>query len=87
MGTAGQQNGPDRRALLRAAVAVPAVGAAAVAFEAAPARAATTGRGGRFDTESPRFALAVLPDTQYLFNRPTPASTSTAARARTAAPS
>ncbi|MFE2534818.1 LamG-like jellyroll fold domain-containing protein [Streptomyces sp. NPDC059371] len=68
MGTAGQQNGPDRRALLRAAVAVPAAGAATAAFETAPARAATTGGGGRFDTESPRFALAVLPDTQYLFD-------------------
>ncbi|MFD5636630.1 LamG-like jellyroll fold domain-containing protein [Streptomyces sp. NPDC127077] len=68
MGTAGQQNGPDRRALLRAAVAVPAAGAATAAFEATPAQAATTGGGGRFDTESPRFALAVLPDTQYLFD-------------------
>ncbi|MFF3414504.1 LamG-like jellyroll fold domain-containing protein [Streptomyces sp. NPDC002698] len=68
MGTAGQQNGPDRRALLRAAVAVPAAGAATAAFATAPARAATTGGGGRFDTESPRFALAVLPDTQYLFD-------------------
>ncbi|MFE4703401.1 LamG-like jellyroll fold domain-containing protein [Streptomyces sp. NPDC056738] len=68
MGTAGQQNGPDRRALLRAAVAVPAAGAATAAFETAPARATTTGGGGRFDTESPRFALAVLPDTQYLFD-------------------
>ncbi|WP_392969996.1 LamG-like jellyroll fold domain-containing protein [Streptomyces sp. LN245] len=68
MGTAGQQNGPDRRALLRAAVAVPAASAATAAFATAPARAATTGGGGRFDTESPRFALAVLPDTQYLFD-------------------
>ncbi|MFD5518931.1 LamG-like jellyroll fold domain-containing protein [Streptomyces sp. NPDC127066] len=68
MGTAGQQNGPDRRALLRAAVAVPAAGAATTALATAPARAATTGGGGRFDTESPRFALAVLPDTQYLFD-------------------
>ncbi|MET8130403.1 LamG-like jellyroll fold domain-containing protein [Streptomyces sp. NPDC005251] len=68
MSTAGQQNGPGRRALLRAAVAVPAAGAATAAFETTPARAATTGQGGRFDTESPRFALAVLPDTQYLFD-------------------
>ncbi|MER5474567.1 LamG-like jellyroll fold domain-containing protein [Streptomyces sp. NPDC002685] len=68
MSTAGQQNGPGRRALLRAAVAVPAAGAATAAFEATPAQAATAGWGGRFDTESPRFALAVLPDTQYLFD-------------------
>ncbi|MGW0966055.1 LamG-like jellyroll fold domain-containing protein [Streptomyces sp. NPDC002516] len=68
MGTAGQWNGPDRRALLRAAVAVPAAGAATAAFETGSAHAATTGPGGRFDTESPRFALAVLPDTQYLFD-------------------
>ncbi|MFJ6833966.1 LamG-like jellyroll fold domain-containing protein [Streptomyces sp. NPDC091209] len=68
MSTAGQQDGPGRRALLRAAVAVPAAGAAAAAFETTPARAATAGQGGRFDTESPRFALAVLPDTQYLFD-------------------
>ncbi|MFC8592283.1 LamG-like jellyroll fold domain-containing protein [Streptomyces atroolivaceus] len=61
----------DRRALLRAAVAVPAAGAAAAGTATAQAQAAEaagpTSR-GRFDAESPRFALAVLPDTQYLFD-------------------
>ncbi|MGW1884748.1 LamG-like jellyroll fold domain-containing protein [Streptomyces sp. NPDC001970] len=69
MSTAGDQNRLDRRALLQAAVVIPAAGAATAAFEAAPARAAEAARGGRgFDTVSPRFALAVLPDTQYLFD-------------------
>ncbi|MEK8174047.1 hypothetical protein NKH77_49125 [Streptomyces sp. M19] len=58
---------------MRAAVAVPAATGAATALGAGTA-AATPGarrsaaKGGRFDEESPRFALAVLPDTQYLFD-------------------
>ncbi|MFJ4833372.1 LamG-like jellyroll fold domain-containing protein [Streptomyces sp. NPDC088747] len=69
MSTTGHQDGPGRRSLLRAAVAVPAVGMAVAASTAVPAEAsATSGGGGRFDPESPRFALAVLPDTQYLFD-------------------
>jgi hypothetical protein len=43
----------------------------ATALEETPAYAGPAARsGGRshFDTESPRFALAVLPDTQYLFD-------------------
>lgn len=71
MSTAGKQTGTqnrlDRRALLQAAVAIPAAGAVATALDAAPAQAAASHR-GRFDTDSPRFALAVLPDTQYLFD-------------------
>lgn len=73
MGTSGHQSGLDRRALLQAAVAIPAAGAAVTAastIAATPAHAATASSGGRsrFDEESPRFALAVLPDTQYLFD-------------------
>ncbi|GGY11135.1 LamG-like jellyroll fold domain-containing protein [Streptomyces minutiscleroticus] len=60
---------PGRRALLQAAVAVPAAGAAAVASSGVPARAATAESADRgFDAASPRFGLAVLPDTQYLFD-------------------
>ncbi|MFC8662130.1 LamG-like jellyroll fold domain-containing protein [Streptomyces sp. NPDC057199] len=67
--TAAEQRNPlQRRALLRAAAALPAVGAAAAAFEATPAQASAAAHSGRFDPESPRFALAVLPDTQYLFD-------------------
>lgn len=70
MSTAGKQNRVDRRALLQAAVAIPAGAAVATALDAAPAQAQASVEfhGGRFDTDSPRFALAVLPDTQYLFD-------------------
>ncbi|WP_326815573.1 LamG-like jellyroll fold domain-containing protein [Streptomyces sp. NBC_01763] len=66
--------GPGRRSLLQAALAVPAVGAAGAVLgtqsaQAATAQPSTAGSGShRSDTESPRFALAVLPDTQYLFD-------------------
>lgn len=63
---------PGRRRLLQAAVAVPAAGTAAVSVLAAGATSAQAAPGGarpgRFDADSPRFALAVLPDTQYLFD-------------------
>jgi hypothetical protein len=49
-----------RRNLIGAAVAVPAVAAVAAADAARPA--------DRFDRDSPVFTLAVLPDTQYLFD-------------------
>ncbi|WP_066951585.1 LamG-like jellyroll fold domain-containing protein [Streptomyces lushanensis] len=68
MSTADNHGKPARRALLQAALAVPAAGAAATLFDAAPAQAASSGETGRFDTVSPRFAVAVLPDTQYLFD-------------------
>ncbi|MFC9054517.1 LamG-like jellyroll fold domain-containing protein [Streptomyces anthocyanicus] len=73
MSTEEQSSGrrhPDRRVLLRAAVAVPAAGAAVAGTAAVPAQAADAAgpSGGRFDADSPRFALAVLPDTQYLFD-------------------
>jgi 3',5'-cyclic AMP phosphodiesterase CpdA len=54
----------QRRNLLRAAAAAPAAIAAAPAIDAGAAYASPP----RFDTASPRFALAVLPDTQYLFD-------------------
>jgi 3',5'-cyclic AMP phosphodiesterase CpdA len=65
-----------RRTLLRGALAAP-VGAAALPFltadPAAAASAATASTAGsssssQFDSESARFAIAVLPDTQYLFD-------------------
>jgi hypothetical protein len=63
---------PGRRTLLRAAVAVPAVGSAATMTGAGAAHAEPRDDGAarrrRFAQESPRFALAVLPDTQYLFD-------------------
>lgn len=68
MSAAGQQNPVQRRTLLRAAVTLPTTGAAVAALEASPAQASEGARSGRFDPESPRFALAVLPDTQYLFD-------------------
>lgn len=52
-----------RRTVLRAALATPAV-AAVPLLSGTPAVA----HGASFDTASPRFALAVLPDTQYLFD-------------------
>ncbi|MFI1994855.1 LamG-like jellyroll fold domain-containing protein [Actinoplanes sp. NPDC020271] len=62
----------ERRNLLRAAVAAPAVPLAATVLAAEPAAAATPVPGApasaRFDAHDPRFALAVLPDTQYLFD-------------------
>ncbi|GHD77420.1 hypothetical protein GCM10010317_095300 [Streptomyces mirabilis] len=71
MSTAGHHNRLDRRALLQAAVTIPAAGAVTTALEATPAHADpaahSSGR-SHFDTESPRFAPAVLPDTQYLFD-------------------
>ncbi|GAA2864331.1 hypothetical protein Acy02nite_71710 [Actinoplanes cyaneus] len=54
----------ERRNLLRAAVAAPAVPLAATVLGAEPATASSA----KFDTHDPRFALAVLPDTQYLFD-------------------
>ncbi|WP_314408384.1 LamG-like jellyroll fold domain-containing protein [Streptomyces kroppenstedtii] len=83
MTAAEPQNPLHRRALLRAAAVLPVAGAGVAAFEASARAAAGTapgdahasasvsalaGHGGRFDPESPRFVLAVLPDTQYLFD-------------------
>lgn len=61
-----RQPSPHRRTVLRAAAAAPAAGAVGVGVGTDTASAAA--HGGRFDADSPRFALAVLPDTQYLFD-------------------
>ena len=55
-----------RRAVLGATLATPALLAAPSVLGATPAAASSAGRS--FDSASPRFALAVLPDTQYLFD-------------------
>jgi hypothetical protein len=72
MENVGEQRGVGRRNLLQVALATPAVGAFSTLLGASPASAAQGGKGGggngRFDENSPRFALAVLPDTQYLFD-------------------
>jgi hypothetical protein len=66
--------GVARRTLLRGAMAAPAGVVATPLLGAAPARAqsavplTSAPAGDRFDRLSPRFALAVLPDTQYLFD-------------------
>ncbi|WP_431904039.1 LamG-like jellyroll fold domain-containing protein [Amycolatopsis thermoflava] len=57
--------GLARRTLLQAAVGTPV--AAAAVLGAQPAQAAEAA-GGPADAESPRFTLAVVPDTQYLFD-------------------
>ncbi|XVV09369.1 LamG-like jellyroll fold domain-containing protein [Actinoplanes sp. CA-131856] len=56
----------ERRNLLRAAVAAPAVSLVAAPIGASPASAHSSS--AKFDEDDPRFALAVLPDTQYLFD-------------------
>ncbi|GII34268.1 LamG-like jellyroll fold domain-containing protein [Planotetraspora mira] len=71
MDNVGEQHGVGRRALIQAALAAPAVGALSTLVGASPASADDghrAGGNGHFDEESPRFALAVLPDTQYLFD-------------------
>ncbi|MFE0862567.1 LamG-like jellyroll fold domain-containing protein [Streptomyces rochei] len=68
MSTAEQHEHPGRRTVLRAAVAGGVAATATGTAAAVPAQAAeATGR-RRFDSDSPRFTLAVLPDTQYLFD-------------------
>ncbi|WP_432543568.1 LamG-like jellyroll fold domain-containing protein [Kineococcus sp. SYSU DK002] len=71
----------SRRSLLATGLAAPAVVTASAGPAAAAAPAATAGRhrparSGGVDPDSPRFTLAVLPDTQYLFDgdsaEPTP---------------
>lgn len=57
-----------RRALLQAALAAPAAGTAATLLGTPTTATAGAAAGGPFDPASPRFALAVMPDTQYLFD-------------------
>ncbi|MEU9173420.1 LamG-like jellyroll fold domain-containing protein [Streptomyces sp. NPDC048420] len=61
------QAGAGRRSFLRATALL---GAAATAGVAMPAVAEASTSGWRPDTESRRFTLAVMPDTQYLFDGP-----------------
>ncbi|MFF0013934.1 LamG-like jellyroll fold domain-containing protein [Streptomyces sp. NPDC005374] len=61
------QAGAGRRSFLRATALL---GAAATAGVALPTVAEATTSGWRPDTESRRFTLAVMPDTQYLFDGP-----------------
>ncbi|TQJ91173.1 LamG-like jellyroll fold domain-containing protein [Streptomyces sp. SLBN-31] len=64
------QAGAGRRGLLRATALLGAAAAAGLALPAG-AEAAPAGAGAwRPDTESRRFTLAVMPDTQYLFDGP-----------------
>ncbi|MCQ8830433.1 LamG-like jellyroll fold domain-containing protein [Streptomyces malaysiensis] len=66
---AAERNQLGRRTLLRATAAVSAAGTVAVTSGTTPGHAATAKSGGhRYDQDSPRFSLAVLPDTQYLFD-------------------
>ncbi|MCD9591388.1 LamG-like jellyroll fold domain-containing protein [Streptomyces sp. 8ZJF_21] len=66
---AAEHNQLGRRTLLRATAVVSAAGTVAVTSGTTPGHAATAKSGGhRYDQDSPRFSLAVLPDTQYLFD-------------------
>ncbi|MEU5312459.1 LamG-like jellyroll fold domain-containing protein [Streptomyces sp. NPDC021562] len=65
------QAGAGRRTFLRATALLGAAATAAGAGVAVPAAAeASAGSRRRPDTESRRFTLAVMPDTQYLFDGP-----------------
>src|SRR4051794_10964932 len=57
-----------RRTLLQAAVAAPAAATLLGGPAAAQAATSQAATGGRFDRDSPRFTIGVLPDTQYLFD-------------------
>ncbi|MFF4399124.1 LamG-like jellyroll fold domain-containing protein [Streptomyces sp. NPDC001480] len=65
------QAGAGRRSFLRATALLGAVATAGVALPAAEAEAAPASSAGpRPDPDSRRFTLAVMPDTQYLFDGP-----------------
>lgn len=63
------QAGAGRRNFLRATALLGAAATAGVALPAV-AEASSSGSGRRPDPESRRFTLAVMPDTQYLFDGP-----------------
>lgn len=70
-GQEAAQAGAGRRGFLRATALLGAAATAGVALPAATAEAATASSSGwRPDTDSRRFTLAVMPDTQYLFDGP-----------------
>lgn len=70
--TSDQQSGRltiGRRTFVQAALATPVAAAApSLIGGGGSAAQAATRANGPFDTKSPRFAIAVLPDTQYLFD-------------------
>ncbi|MDC2957868.1 Tat pathway signal sequence domain protein [Streptomyces gilvifuscus] len=64
------QAGAGRRSLLRATALLGAAAAAGLALPAGAEAAPASGSAWRPDPESRRFTLAVMPDTQYLFDGP-----------------
>ncbi|MCI3270934.1 LamG-like jellyroll fold domain-containing protein [Streptomyces cylindrosporus] len=64
------QAGAGRRSFLRATALLGAAATAGVALPAVAEAAPASASGRRPDTESRRFTLAVMPDTQYLFDGP-----------------
>ncbi|MFI6785438.1 LamG-like jellyroll fold domain-containing protein [Micromonospora sp. NPDC050276] len=68
MAATGDQRNVERRTLLQAMLAAPAAGAAVAVLGGTATEAAAATATAAFDAQSPRFALAVLPDTQYLFD-------------------
>jgi hypothetical protein len=67
----GDRAGVGRRSLLQVALAAPVIGASTTLVgpvASAEAASAESSSPGHFDPQSPRFAVAVLPDTQYLFD-------------------
>lgn len=67
--TEAEQAGAGRRNFLRATALIGAAATTTVALPAT-ARAATREANWRPDSDSRRFTLAVMPDTQYLFDGP-----------------
>lgn len=68
--TEAEQAGAGRRNFLRATALIGAAATTTVALPAVTARAAGRETNWRPDADSRRFTLAVMPDTQYLFDGP-----------------
>ncbi|MFG2361133.1 LamG-like jellyroll fold domain-containing protein [Streptomyces mirabilis] len=68
--TEAEQAGAGRRNFLRATALIGAAATTSVALPAVTAQAATREANWRPDADSRRFTLAVMPDTQYLFDGP-----------------
>lgn len=64
------QAGAARRSFLRATALLSAAATAGVALPAVAEAAPATASNWRPDSDSRRFTLAVMPDTQYLFDGP-----------------
>ncbi|MFD5406709.1 LamG-like jellyroll fold domain-containing protein [Streptomyces griseorubiginosus] len=69
-GQEAPQAGAGRRSFLRATALLSAAAGAAVTLPAVAEAAPASGAGHRPDPDSRRFTLAVMPDTQYLFDGP-----------------